>query len=387
MRRGGRAAEAGRQRFALAVRGRSRRSSSDLRDRHVEADAVLRRRCCRRCCAATGAWRRRRWATRRAARSLCRRSGTGARRSRSRRSRSPSRWATAAGRDGAVRARTRPRARRRDRGSGGGDRADAAAESRASRRGVRRRAGHGWSATLAMRRGDPETAAAGSRARPARRIVAERTWAAAQAQAGLGAALALLGRDGEAAAALDQADAIAHARDAPVLRRGHRLAGGARCHASPTATIERWSSTTPHSPSGSSTAWAPSTGQPGVASPTSARSRPGPTDARILAAALGASRAGRAALGLPIDAAPRASERARSPCCVPRSATPRSRRRGGRRPRSCTLEKAVAYARRARGTGVGRRAGWASLTPTELEVVGTRRRRASTTPRSVRACS
>ena len=68
---------------------------------------------------------------------------------------------------------------------------------------------------------------------------------------------------------------------------------------------------------------------------------------------------------------------------------PRRRRRGRRRGghRASTGAQAAAYARRARGQRKRPHHGWASLTPTEQQVVDTRRPKGSPTPRSPNASS
>jgi DNA-binding CsgD family transcriptional regulator len=220
-------------------------------------------------------------------------------------------------------------------------------------------------ATLALRRGDAEAACEWLAREAATADRGEPTWAAAQAMAGLGAALALLARDGEAAGALDRAEAAARRRGMPsVLAEalaaravlaaresdGHERAAELN-HAALHTRVQHglWASVPDSLES--------------IAS-LGAASRPTVDDVRVLAAAAAA----RAAMGLP--SMPHRAPAQRAAITVLRSALgdpafEAAWQEGG----ALTLEKAAALARRARGTRGRPSSGWASLTPTELEVV------------------
>jgi predicted ATPase/DNA-binding CsgD family transcriptional regulator len=218
---------------------------------------------------------------------------------------------------------------------------------------------------LALRRGEPESAVDwfGQDARSTDRGV--ETWAAAQALAGLGSVLISLDRMDEAATALDRAVAVAKRLDMPRV-----LANAFEAQADLAATDrDAWDRAidldhmalalrVDHSLRAFLPDSLEALGRHG------ARIKPSADDIRMLAA----SNTARETMGLPrgpqqqtaFEATLRSLRESLEAAVIDAAWAEGA---------NLTLDDAVAYARRARG-GRGRPStGWASLTPTELEVV------------------
>jgi predicted ATPase/DNA-binding NarL/FixJ family response regulator len=217
---------------------------------------------------------------------------------------------------------------------------------------------------LQLWRDDPE-AAAGWFGREARSTDhGAETWLVAQSLPGLGAALIALGRPDQAHDTLDRAVAVARRLDMPGVladaleQQGH-LAGAAGDpdratdlhHEALTARVEHGLRTF-------------SVDSLEALAALAARAEPTPEAVRLLAAGDQA----RASLPYPRDPARRRAHQA---------TVTELRAALGDRPfeqawaagARLTLDEAVAYARRSRGARRRPATGWASLTPTELEVV------------------
>jgi predicted ATPase/DNA-binding CsgD family transcriptional regulator len=217
---------------------------------------------------------------------------------------------------------------------------------------------------LQLWRDDPEAAARwfGREARSTDQ--GAETWLVAQSLPGLGAALLALGRLDQARDALDRAVAVASRLDMPgVLAEAVEQQGQlAAATGDPDGAIDlHHQALAVRVEHGLRSFWADSLE---ALAALAADTEPTPEAARLLAAADQA----RARMGSPRDPARRRAHQA---------AVARLRAALGDRPfeqawaggARLTLDEAVAYARRSRGTRRRPATGWASLTPTELDVV------------------
>jgi predicted ATPase/DNA-binding CsgD family transcriptional regulator len=217
---------------------------------------------------------------------------------------------------------------------------------------------------LRLWRDDPEEAASwfGREARSTDR--GAETWLVAQSLPGLGAALIALGRLDQARDALDRAVAVARRLDMPgvladALEQQGRLAGAADDadraielhHEALGARVEHGLRTF-------------SVDSLEALAALAARAEPAPEAVRLLAA----SDRARASMTYPRDPARRRAYQATVAglrAALGDHPFSQAWAEGGR----LTLDEAVAYARRSRGARRRPVTGWASLTPTELDVV------------------
>ena len=217
---------------------------------------------------------------------------------------------------------------------------------------------------LSMRRSDPE-AAADWYARDARSMDrAAPTYLAASALPGLGVALTALGRRSEAAIAFERAMAVAGRLRMPGVL-AEALDGQAELAAADPDGLERALDLTHTALAERSEhglrAFIPDSLE--TVARLGSLVHPSIDDVRLLAA----SEAARLAMGLPRGADREASIEAT--IADLRATLGDAFREAWDEGAGLTLDEAVAYARRARGTRGRPSTGWASLTPTELDVV------------------
>jgi DNA-binding CsgD family transcriptional regulator len=189
------------------------------------------------------------------------------------------------------------------------------------------------------------------------------TWLVAQSLPGLGAALLALGRLDQARDALDRAVAVARRLDMPgILADAVEQQGQLAAADDPDRAIDlHHQALAVRVEHGLRTFWVDSLE---ALAALAARTEPTPEAVRLLAAADQA----RASMGYPRDPARRRAHQA---------AVAGLRAALGDRPfeqawaggARLTLDEAAAYARRSRGARRRPATGWASLTPTELDVV------------------
>jgi predicted ATPase/DNA-binding NarL/FixJ family response regulator len=217
---------------------------------------------------------------------------------------------------------------------------------------------------LQLWRDDPEAAASwfGLEARSTDR--GAETWLVAQSLPGLGAALIRLGRLDQAGDALDRAVAVARRLDMPSVladaleQQGHLAAAADDADRAIDLHHEALATRVAH---GLRTFSVDSL--EGLAA-LAARDEPTPEAARLLAA----SDQARASMAYPRDPARRRAQQA-TVAGLRAALGDRQFGRAWADGTRLTLDEAVAYVRRSRGARRRPATGWASLTPTELDVV------------------
>jgi predicted ATPase/DNA-binding CsgD family transcriptional regulator len=216
---------------------------------------------------------------------------------------------------------------------------------------------------LQLRRGDPEAAARWFEREARSTDRGAETWIAANALSGLGAALGAAGRSQEAEAVLERALALARRLGMPrvvaeALEQQAHLAAADDLDRAVDLHHQALAERVGH---GLRTFYVDSLDALAV---LAARAEPAPEAARVLAA----SDRARQAMACPRDPV---RQRARDAAVTGLRAALGDRAFAGSWAEGArlTLEEAVAYARRARGSRRRPPTGWDSLTPTELDVV------------------
>jgi DNA-binding CsgD family transcriptional regulator len=217
--------------------------------------------------------------------------------------------------------------------------------------------------TLQLRRGDPEAAARWFEREARSTDRGAETWIAAHAMAGLGAALGAAGRSQEAEAVLEHALAVARRLGMPrvVAEALEQQANLAAADDPDRAVDLHHQALAERVEHGLRTFYVDSLDALAM---LAAQAEPAPEAARVLAA----SDRARQAMACPRDPV---HQRARDAAVAGLRAALGDRAFAGSwaEGASLTLEEAVAYARRARGSRRRPSTGWDSLTPTELDVV------------------
>jgi ATP/maltotriose-dependent transcriptional regulator MalT len=217
--------------------------------------------------------------------------------------------------------------------------------------------------TLYLRRGEPEAAAAWLEREARSTDRGTETWLAAQSLPVLGAALGTLGRIEVARGVLDRALAVAHRMGMPravadALEQQARLAA---LEDEESATDLYHQALAVRLAHGLRTFYVDSLD---ALAALAARAEPGAEPVRLLAA----SDAAREAMGFPRDPARQEAHKA-TLAGLQAALGDRPFAEAWAEGARLTLDEAVAYARRSRGERRRPSAGWASLTPTELDVV------------------